>query len=135
MNRFITMSSMLVLGLGAAACNTSDPPATVQRDVAKAEADRTKNVADARQDGEQAVQRQQQDVDAERRDVTDAKAKKDYDVAVAKADGDYQVANQACNALSGNSQAACKDEAEATRKAEKARAELVNPQSSTQDPR
>jgi hypothetical protein len=127
MNRFITLGSMLAFGVAVAACNTPDSSSTVQRDVAKADPDRTKDVADARRDGAEAVQRQQTDVNAAARDVTDAETKRDYEVAIAKADGDYQVANQACEALSGNSQSACKDEAESTRKADKARAQQLNP--------
>src|SRR5262245_42938753 len=40
MNRLITIGSILVLGLSAAACNQAKSPATEQRDVSKAEADR-----------------------------------------------------------------------------------------------
>ena len=101
MNRVITIGSMLILGVAAAACNSANPPATVQRDVSKAEADRTADVANARQAGAQAVQREQKDVDAERRDVTEAQATENYKVAMAKADGDYKVAAASCDALSG----------------------------------
>ena len=127
MNRFLTIGSMLVLGVAATACNRANPPATVQRDVSKAEADRTAGVANARQDGAQAVQRQQKDVDAERRDVSDAQATEDYKVAMAKADGDYKVATASCDAMSGSAQANCKDQAEAVLKSDKARAELLKP--------
>ena len=127
MNRVITIGSMLILGVATAACNSANPPATVQRDVSKAEADRTADVADARQDGEQAVQRQQKDVDAERRDVTDAQATENYKVALAKADGDYKVSAASCDALAGTAQVNCKDQAEAVLKSDTARAELLKP--------
>ena len=60
--------------------------------------DCTAKVAEARKEGNQAIERQQKDVDtqqrdvaAERRDVNDAVANKNYEVAIAKADGDDKV--------------------------------------------
>jgi hypothetical protein len=125
MNKLITVGYVLLLGLSAAACNEAKSPPTVQRDVSKAEADRAAKVAEARKEGNQAIERQQKDVDAQRRDVNDAVANKNYEVAIAKADGDYKVATQACEALSGSEQSTCKDRAEAKHKAEKADAELL----------
>ena len=132
MHKLITIGCILVLGLSAAACNEAKPPNAVQRDVSKAEADRNAKVAEARKDGNQAIERQQKDVAAqqrdvanERRDVNNAVADKNYDVAIAKADGDYKVAIQKCEALSGSEQSACKDRAEAQHKANKADAELL----------
>jgi hypothetical protein len=127
MNKLITIGSLILLG--AAACDTANRPSVVQRDVSKAEADRTANVADAREEGAQAVQRQQKDVDAERRDVSDAQATENYKVALAKADGDYKVASASCEALSGTAQGSCKDQAEAALKSDQARAELLKPKS------
>ncbi len=127
MNRVITIGSMLILGVAMAACNTPNPPATVQRDVSKAEADRTANVANAREDGAKAVQRKQKDVDEQRGDVSEAQATENYKVAMAKADGDYKVAAASCDAMSGSAQADCKDRAEAVLKSDKASAELLKP--------
>jgi hypothetical protein len=132
MNKLIIIGSIFVLGLSAAACNQAKSPTAVQRDVSKAEADRTAKVAEARKDGNQAIERQQKDVDsqqrdvaAERRDVNDAVANKNYEVAIAKADGDYKVSTQECEALSGSQQSACKERAEAVHKAAKADAEVL----------
>jgi hypothetical protein len=132
MNKLIIVGSILILGLSAAACNQAKSPTAVQRDVSKAEADRNAKVAEARKEGNQAIERQQKDVDAqqrdvaaERRDVNDAAANKNYEVAIAKADGDYKVATQECEALSGSQQSTCKDRAEAKHKADKADAELL----------
>jgi len=125
MNRLITIGSILVLGLSAAACNQAKSPATEQRDVSKAEADRNAKVAEARKEGNQAIQRQQKDVAEQQRDVNAAVGDKNYDVAIAKADGDYKVAIQECEALSGSQQSACKERAEAEHKAKKADAEIL----------
>jgi hypothetical protein len=129
MNKLITLGSIVILGAATSACNTAEPAGTVQRDVSKAAATRTENVAAARKEGAQTIQEERQDVTAERRDVSDAKATKSYEVALAKVQGDYQIATQACEALSGNGQANCKNEAEAERKSDKARAELLKPKS------
>jgi hypothetical protein len=127
MNRLITIGSTLILGVATAACNSANRPATVERDVSNAEADRTADVANAHEQGAQAVQRQEKDVDAERHDVSDAKATESYNVALAKADGDYNVATASCGALSGTAQVNCKDQAEAVLKSDKASAELLKP--------
>jgi hypothetical protein len=134
MNRLITIGSMLILGAATAACNTAESPAAVRDNVSKAQEDRAENVADARTDGEQAIQRQQKDVTAEQRDVTaerrdvnDATSTRNYEVALAKAEGDYQVATKACEAQAGNEQASCKDQADAVRESDKASAELLKP--------
>ena len=129
MNRLITIGSMIIFGAAAAACNRANPPATVQRDVAKAEAARTENVSEARKEGAQAIQLEKQDVTAERRDVRDARATKNYEVALAKAEGDYQVATASCDSLSGSTQVNCKDRAEAALKSDTARAESLKPKS------
>lgn len=125
MNRLITIGSILIIGLSAAACDQAKSPDAVQRGVSKAEQNRNEKVAEARKEGNEAVQRQQKDVDAQQRDVNGAVADKNYDVAIAKADGDYKVAIQQCEALSGSEQSACKERAEAKLKANKADAELL----------
>jgi hypothetical protein len=125
MNRLSIIGSLMIFGVMAAACNTADPAATVQEGISKADAARTENVAEARKDGAAAIQREQQDVIEERRDVSDAEATKNYEVALAKAEGDYQIAVEACNALSGSAQVSCKDQAAAVRKSDTASAELL----------
>jgi hypothetical protein len=125
--RLITVRSMIMLAAAAAACDSADPIADVRRDVATAEAARSNNVAEARSDGAQTIQQERQDVSAERDDVRNARATRNYEVVVAKAEGDYEIAAEACDALSGNAQVDCKDQAEAALKSDKTRAELLNP--------
>jgi hypothetical protein len=127
MKTLITIGSMIMLAAAAAACDSADPIADVRRDVATAEAERSDSVAEARSAGAQAIEQERQDVGAERDDVRDARATRNYEVAVAKAEGDYKIATEACDALSGNAQVNCKDQAEAALKSDKARAELLKP--------
>ena len=120
MNKFITLGAIAGLSALILGCNEPTPAPKVQQNVAKAQAERSAEVAQARREGTEAV-------DAQRRDVADARDQRSYDVAVAKADGDYKVAVEACKALSGQSQADCKDHAAATLKSDKAAAEALKP--------
>lgn len=86
-------------------CNNAKPPAEVQNNVAEAQQDANKKVA------------------SEAADANKDASKNAYDVAIAKADGDHKVASEKCEALNGKAQSACKDQAEATYKMDKANAE------------
>ena len=125
MNRFATIGSMLILGAAFAACDTAAPPAAVQNDVTNAEAARSANVAEERREGAKEIEREQQDVAVQRRDVAEATVDRNYEVALAKADGDYKVAKELCEALSGSAQTSCQDQAELVLESEKTRAELL----------
>jgi len=125
MNRFATIGSMLILGAAFAACDTAAPPAAVQNDVTNAEAARSANVAEERREGAKEIEREQQDVAVQRRDVAEATANRNYEVALAKAEGDYKVAKELCEALSGSAQTSCQDQAELVLESEKTRAELL----------
>ena len=125
MNRFATIGSMLILGAAFAACDTGAPPAAVQNDVTNAEAARSANVAEERREGAKEIERAQQDVAVQRRDVAEAAANRNYEVALAKAEGDYKVAKELCEALSGSAQISCQDRAELALESEKTRAELL----------
>ena len=125
MNRFATIGSMLILGAAFAACDTAAPPAAVQNDVTNAEAARSANVAEERREGAKEIEREQQDVAVQRRDVAEATANRNYEVALAKAEGDYKVAKELCEPLSGSAQTSCQDQAELVLESEKTRAELL----------
>lgn len=77
--------------LSIAGCNRAESPAEVARDVTSAQQDRAEEVADARQD-----------VNQESRDV-----------AIARAEGDHKITIEQCEALAGDAQKACKDQADA----------------------
>jgi hypothetical protein len=66
-------------------------------------------------------------VNSARADVNEAAAKGNYEVALAKAKGDYAIAKKSCEALSGDSQKNCKEQAEADLSAAKANAEMLKP--------
>ncbi len=122
MNRFRIIGLMLLLGAAFAACDIANPPPPT-----KAEAARSANVAKEQKEGAKEIQREQQDVAAQRRDVVEATANRDYEVALAKAEGDYKVAKERCDALSGNERTSCIDQAKSVLESEKSRAVLLKP--------
>jgi hypothetical protein len=126
MNRFI-VGSLIALGTMTSACNSADTAAEVQRDVADAQDARSDNVTEARRDGADAIQREQRDVTAERRDLEDATATRNYEVALSEAEGNLEVATQACEAMSGSEQTACKERADSVFETATARAEQLKP--------
>ena len=122
MNRFLIIGAMSILSAGLAACDIATPPPPTA-----AEAARSADVAKEEREGATEIQREQQDVAAQRRDVAEAAANRDYEVAVAKAEGDYQVAKERCDALSGNEQTSCVDQARSVLESAKSRAVLLKP--------
>lgn len=109
MNRVLTMLMAGAFALSLSACNKAEDPAEVQADVAEAQSDATEEVAEAQTDMNQDTMEGQEET------------------ALAKAEGDHKVAVEQCEALPGDQQKACKDEADATYEAAKAAADLPGP--------
>jgi len=109
MNRVLTTLMAGVFALSLSACNKAEDPAEVQADVAEAQSDATEEVAEAQTDMNQDTMEGQEET------------------ALAKAEGDHKVAIEQCEALPGDQQKACKDEADATYEAAKAAADLPGP--------
>ena len=86
---------------------------------------RSANVAEERREGAKEIEREQQDVAVQRRDVAEATANRNYEVALAKAEGDYKVAKELREPLSGSAQTSCRDQAELVLESAKTRAELL----------
>ena len=111
--------------LGLSACNKAESPDKVQADVAKAQ-------SDAAQENTKADEKQKQ-VEAEAaKDRADAQVKAAdksvgalADAAVTQAEGETKVALAKCEALEGDAQKACKDQANAHMDAVKVKAKAV----------
>jgi hypothetical protein len=121
------MISMIALLTVAAAsgCNNAKSPDAVSNDVAAAQAKRASEVADAKQDAAKDSNKAETKVDEKASDLNNVNAKGAYDVAMAQADGDHKVALQKCDAFSGDSQKACKDQADAKYDLAKANAKAM----------
>jgi hypothetical protein len=105
-----TAAAIVVLSLSG--CNRAESPAKVQHDVAKA------NESAAEKDAEAAERLAKADATA-RRDMTDARARADEktteaagDAVITQAEGDHKVALEQCEALSGQAQKDCKQQAD-----------------------
>jgi hypothetical protein len=106
-------------------CDNPKAPDAVANDVAAAQAKRATEVADAKQDAAKDASKAEAKVDDKTVDLNSTNAKGAYDVAMAQADGDHQVAKQRCEALSGDAQKACKDQADAKYDLAKANAKAM----------
>ena len=109
MNRLLTMLIAGAFAASLGACNKAEDPAEVQADVAEAQSEATQDVAEAQADMSQGTMEGQEET------------------ALAKAEGEHKVAVEQCEALPGDQQKACKDEADATYEAAKAAADLPGP--------
>jgi hypothetical protein len=106
-------------------CNNAKSPDAVANDVAAAQAKRASEVADAKQDAAKDANKAETQVDDKTNDLNNANAKGAYDVAMAQADGDHKVASQRCDAMSGDAQKACKNQADAKYDLAKANAKAM----------
>lgn len=120
----ISMVALFAVAL-AGGCNGAKSPDAVANDVAAAQAKRASEVADAKQDAAKDANQAEARVDDKQNDLNNANAKGAYDVAMAQADGDHKVASQRCDAMSGDAQKACKDQADAKYDLAKANAKAM----------
>lgn len=122
----LMLSFIALLAVAAASgCNNAKSPDKVANDVASAQAKRAAEVADAKQDAAKDSNKAEAKVDDKTSDLDNVNAKGSYDVAMAQADGDHKVALQKCDAFSGDSQKACKDQADAKYDLAKANAKAM----------
>jgi hypothetical protein len=120
----ISLVALLTVTL-MAGCNNAKSPDAVSKDVANAQEKRASEVAEAKQDAAKDENKAAAKVDDKANDLNNANAKGAYDVAMAQADGDHKVAIQKCEALSGDTQKACKDQADAKYDLAKANAKAM----------
>jgi hypothetical protein len=120
----ISMVALLAVAM-TSGCNNAKSPDSVANDVASAQAKRASEVADAKQDAAKDANKAEAKVDDKTNDLGNTNAKGAYDIAMAQADGDHKVATQKCEALSGDAQKACKDQADAKYDLAKANAKAM----------
>jgi hypothetical protein len=108
-----------------AACNNAKSPDTVAKDVAVAEQKASNEVADTQKDASKDIGKAADKVDDKLADLNNTVASNAYSVAVAKADGDKKIALAKCDALAGDAQKSCKDQADADYTAAKANAKAA----------
>ena len=115
MKLFATSSLILTALLGLAACNQAKSPEDVQADVNKATAEAAQSSAKADADRQQAeAQASDQlakDQAAAAQKAADSSVAAVTDAAITDAEGQNKIALAKCEALAGDAQKQCKDEA------------------------
>jgi hypothetical protein len=124
MRTFLT-SAIVIAVFTMAGCDQAKPPETVAKDVAKAEQKAAGELASSEKNAEKDLSKAADKVDDKLADFNNTAAKDAYNLAVAKADGDRKVALANCQALGGDAQKTCKDQAEADYGAAKANAKAA----------
>ena len=125
MNPPLTYALIASVVLGLSACNKAESPETVQADVAKAQSDAV--AANTKADAN--VQQVEADAAKERADAVAKVADKSVDAlvdsAVTQAEGENKIALAKCEALDGDAQKSCKDQANARMDAVRERAKAA----------
>ena len=124
--RALVTSAILGSFLLIAGCNDAKSPETVAKDVASAEQSASKEVAKSEDSASKDVGNAADKVGDKLVDLNNVAAKDGYNVAVAKADGDRKIALANCQAMAGDAQKTCKDQADADYTAAKASAKAAS---------
>jgi hypothetical protein len=121
----VMVAGAIVAMLTLVGCQQASSPATVEKEVSSAQ-------QSAAKDTQRAMQDQAKTDAAANSDIASAEAKADakkadsaYDTAVTEAQGRRDIALKKCDALVGNQQKACKDQAEALFDQSKADAKAI----------
>ena len=123
--RILLISSIALTVALAAGCNNAKSPDAVANDVAKAQDKASTEVANSENSAAKDVGKAADKVDDKMTDLNNTAAKDAYNIVVAQADGNRKIALAKCDALSGDAQKSCKDQADADYKAAKAGAKAA----------
>jgi hypothetical protein len=123
--RTLPISAIALAVIFAAGCNNAKSPDTVQKDVAVAEQKASNEVARNETDASKDIGKAADKVDDKLADLNNTVANDAYTIAVAKADGDRKVTLAKCEALGGDAQKGCRDQADADYAAAKANAKAA----------
>jgi hypothetical protein len=106
------MPILMIAAVSLSGCNQSKSPEQVSKDVAKAEQKANNEVAKSEERAQSALDKSYEKINDQEIKFNNDAARQTYNVAVAKADGTRKVALAACEALSGDAQKACRQQAE-----------------------
>ena len=112
--RLVLKATLFALLASSAACNRAESPAKTASDVSKAHQEAATNLASAQQNAA---------TDLGKAAAEAAQAR--YEIAIAEAKGAHKIAVEQCEALSGDEQKSCKDNADADLEVANARAKDV----------
>lgn len=125
-----TLTPLLVVAslLALAGCNKAESPDKVAHDVAKATAEAEKNDASAADKAQRADAAVTDDLNKDVDKANSREARAAADDAVTRAEGQNKIDLARCEALSGDAQKACKDQANAELDLIKERAKVLKSQ-------
>jgi hypothetical protein len=123
--RTVLTSAIAIAVLALAGCDSAKSPETVAKHVDAAEQKAATELAKSEQAAEKDLAKAAEKVDDKVVEFNNTAAKDAYNLAVAKADGDRKVALANCQALGGDAQKTCKDQADADSGAAKANAKAA----------
>jgi hypothetical protein len=130
MKSLLLKAVIIVAGVCAlGACDHAKSRSQVAKDTNAAEQQASERLAKAEQNAEQKEADAQKDVNKERRDAAHETAVQEEKVSETQAEGEHKVALARCEALSGDAQKSCKDQADADYDIAKAKASLGRAQS------
>jgi hypothetical protein len=125
MKTTVIWAAIAAVMLGVAGCNKAESPGKVDSDVAKAANKAAENDVKANEDEAKTAQSANEDVAKDEQKADAKTAAAGADTAVTQAEGDNKVALAKCEALSGDAQKNCKDEANARLHEAKAHAKAM----------
>ncbi len=120
--RTLPISAIAFMFLALAACDKAKSPEAVEKNVAAAEQKASNEVTNSQNDAAKDISKSADKVGDKLVDLNNTAAKDAYTIAVAQADGDRKIALAKCEALSGDAQKNCKNQADADYDAAKANA-------------
>jgi acetamidase/formamidase len=115
--RTIALSAIAATFFLMTGCNNAKSPDAVAKDVAAAEQKASTETANSENQVAKDLNKATDQVNDKLTDLNNVAAKDAYKLSSAKADGDLRVALANCNALNGDAQKTCKDQANADYKA------------------
>jgi hypothetical protein len=120
--RTVSIVAMVLAVAFVGGCNKPKSPESVAKDVSSAEQKASTEVANSEKDATKDVAKGADKVGDKLADLNNTAAKDAYNVAMARADGDRKISLAKCNALGGDAQKNCKDQADADYKVAQANA-------------
>ncbi len=122
-NALWTLGAISLLLIGG--CHRADSPAKVEHDVRSAERSAARDTAKAEEHESNVDRRSASNLSSEQQKADSERGSAAADTAMAEAQAAYKVALAKCEALSGDRQIACQEEAKAQLDEEKVRARSI----------
>jgi hypothetical protein len=123
--RAIQLSTIALSIFFVAACNQAKSPDAVAKDVATAEQKASNEVAKSENDASKDMTKDADKVGDKMVALNNTTVKDAYNITLAQADGNRKIALAKCDALSGDAQKNCKQQADADYDAAKAAAKAA----------